>query len=158
YSFKGLNDGASPFASPLALDSAGNLYGADPQGGAHDYGVVYELSPGSGGVWTQKVLYSFPAGSGGESPLGDLTFDSAGNLYGTAGYVAFELVHGSTGRWTPKILHRFAGGTDGANPLAGMVFDKAGNLYGVASSGGAHRGVVYELSPTASGTWTEKIL
>jgi uncharacterized repeat protein (TIGR03803 family) len=39
-----------------------------------------------------------------------------------------------------------------------MVFDKAGNLYGMTSTGGAHRGVVYELSPAASGTWTEKIL
>lgn len=158
YSFKGLNDGAAPFASPLVLDSAGNLYGAAWQGGAHDYGVVYELSRGSGGVWTQKILCSFPGGSGGESPVGSLTFDSAGNLYGTAVYVAFELVHGSTGTWTRKILHRFAGGTDGADPLAGMVFDKAGNLYGMTSTGGAHRGVVYELIPAATGTWTEKIL
>ena len=158
YSFKGLNDGAAPFASPLVLDSAGNLYGAAWQNGAHDYGVVYELSPGSGGVWTQKVLCSFPGGSGGESPLGNLTFDSGGNLYGTAVSVAFELVHGSTGLWTRKILHHFAGGADGANPLAGMVFDKAGNLYGMTSSGGAHRGVVYELIPSTTGTWTEKVL
>lgn len=146
YSFKGLNEGAAPFASPLVLDSEGNLYGAAWQGGAHDYAVVYELSRGSGGFWTQKVLCWFPGGSGGESPVGSLTFDSAGNLYGTAVYVAFELVPGSTGTWTRKILHRFAGGTDGANPLAGMIFDQAGNLHGMTSTGGAHRGVDYEMA------------
>lgn len=108
---------------------------------------VSELSPGAGGVWTQKVLCSFPGGSGGESPIGSLAFDSSGNLYGTAGSVAFELVHCSTGTWTRKILHHFAGRVDGADPLAGMVFDKAANLYGMTSTGGAHRGVVYELTP-----------
>ena len=158
YNFKGLNDGAGPFGSALVLDIAGNLYGADPQGGAHDYGVVYELTPGTGGTWTQKVLYSFPAGAGGAGPIGNLVLDSSGNLFGTTLYTAFELVRVSTGKWNPKILHTFAGGADGADPLAGMVFDKAGNLYGMTTTGGAHRGVVYELSPAASSTWTEKIL
>ena len=158
YSFKGLNDGASPFGSPVVLDSAGNLYGVAGEGGAHDYGVVYELTPGAGGNWTQKVLYSFAATAAGAFPTGNLVLDSSGNLFGTTFSTAFELVRGSTGKWTPKILHRFAGGTDGANPEGGMVFDKAGNLYGMTSTGGAHRGIVYELSPTTTGTWTEKIL
>lgn len=158
YSFKGLSDGATPFGSTPIVDSAGNVYGVAPQGGAHDYGAVYELTPGTGGTWTQKVLYSFPAGAAGASPVGNLALDSSGNLYGTTSYTAFELVRGSTGKWTPKLLHKFAGGTDGAVPIAGMIFDTAGNLYGMTSTGGAHRGVVYELTPTATGLWSEKIL
>lgn len=89
------------------MDTAGNLYGVAAGGGAHDYGVVYELTPGSGGSWTEKVLYSFSGGAGGASPSGSLLLDSSGNLFGTATFTAYELVRGSNGRWTEKALHRF---------------------------------------------------
>lgn len=158
YNFQGLNDGASPIGSTPILDSAGNLYGVASGCGAHDFGVVYELTPGPGGTWTQKVLYSFTGGNGGVSPTGNLLFDSSGNLFGTTLFTAYELVHGANGSWTQKVLHHFAGGKDGATALAGMTFDKAGNLYGTTLNGGAHRGAVYELSLAPTGAWTEKIL
>ena len=158
YSFRGLNDGAAPYGSTLIFDAAGNLYGLASGGGAHDYGVVYELKRGTAGTWTQKVLYSFTGDADGASPTGNLLFDSAGNLYGTTPFTVYELVRGSNGTWTEKTLHRFAGGKDGATALAGMAFDKAGNLYGTTTNGGLHHGTVYELSPETTGTWTEKIL
>ncbi|HEV2397723.1 MAG TPA: choice-of-anchor tandem repeat GloVer-containing protein [Candidatus Sulfotelmatobacter sp.] len=157
YSFQGLNDGGSPIASTPLLDNAGNVYGVTSGWGVHDYGVVYELTPGSGGTWTQKVLYSFP-GTGGIQPAGNLIFDSSGNLYGTTILTAYELIRGANGTWTEKTLHHFAGGKDGATALAGMVFDNAGNLYGTTQNGGAHRGVVYKLSLNSKGVWIEKIL
>ncbi|HET9407905.1 MAG TPA: choice-of-anchor tandem repeat GloVer-containing protein [Candidatus Sulfotelmatobacter sp.] len=157
HSFAGGNDGATPtFGNTLIPDGAGNLYGVASQGGLHDYGVVFELVRASG--WAEKVLYAFPGGSGGSFPEGSLVFDHAGNLYGSASYTVFELSPTSSGFWTEKTLHSFVGGSDGASAAAGLIFDKAGNLYGTTGTGGAHRGIVFELTPTTAGTWTEKIL
>jgi uncharacterized repeat protein (TIGR03803 family) len=158
HSFTGGSDGNFPFGTTPIFDAAGNLYANASGGGFHDYGVVFELIPGSNGHWSEKVLYSFSGGAGGSFPGGKLLFDSTGNLYGTTTYTVYELSPGSNGTWTEKTLHSFVGGPDGATPYAGLVFDKAGNLYGTTNSGGNHRGTVYELIPGSSGTWTEKIL
>lgn len=158
YEFSGGNDGGAPFGTTLVLDATGNLYGVTNWGGTHDYGVVYELVRGTAGSWKEKVLYSFPGGNGGASPLGKLVFDSAGNLYGTTDYTAYKLSPTSSGPWTIKTLHNFAGGTDGANVQSGMVFDKAGNLYGTTYRGGKHYGTVFKLTLRANGTWAETIL
>ncbi len=157
YNFAGNNDGAFPYGA-LVFDQAGSLYGVCPQGGAHDYGVAFKLTAGSSGKWTEKVLHVFPGGSAGSNPLGGMIWDSAGNLYGVAAYTAFELSPNSNGTWTEKTLHSFGGGSDGASVQSPLAFDKAGNLYGLTYTGGAHRGTVYELSPTSTGTWSEKIL
>jgi uncharacterized repeat protein (TIGR03803 family) len=157
YSFRGLNDGMTPYGSTLLVDAKGNLYGVASGGGAYDYGVAYELIRSASGTWTQKILHAFTGGDDGASPTGNLLFDSTGNLYGTTTFTAYELVRGPNGTWTEKTLHRFAGGKDGATALAGLAFDKAGNLYGTTGNGGSHRGTVYELSP-ATGTWTERVL
>src|ERR1022692_2364418 len=59
-----------------------------------------------------------------------------------------------------KVLHNFNhDGTDGWRPEAGLIFDAAGNLYGTTSQGGSSAvGAVFELTPAAGGTWTEKVL
>jgi uncharacterized repeat protein (TIGR03803 family) len=49
-------------------------------------GTVFELSPGSGGTWTETILYEFCSVSlclDGAVPKAGLIFDAAGNLYGT---------------------------------------------------------------------------
>jgi uncharacterized repeat protein (TIGR03803 family) len=59
------------------------------------------------------------------------------------------------------VLHNFgAGGTDGTQPFAGLTFHGKGNLYGTTHGGGANvnLGTVFELSPAAGGSWTEKVL
>ncbi|MBV9648069.1 MAG: hypothetical protein JO043_11440, partial [Candidatus Eremiobacteraeota bacterium] len=49
-------------------------------------------------------------------------------------------------------------GPDGGQPTASLIADAAGNLYGTAISGGRRNaGVVFELSPRASG-WKETVL
>jgi uncharacterized repeat protein (TIGR03803 family) len=140
HSFTGGNDGYDPFCSSLVLDSAGNLYGSTTEGGLHDYGVVFKLTPQSDGTWSEKVLYSFNGLGGVASPTGKLTIDSEGKIYGTA-YDAFELSPDSNGVYKEKVTS-----------------DSAGNLYGTTYTGGAHRGTVFELSPGSNGTWTEKVL
>src|ERR1035438_9820947 len=83
--FTGGSDGGVPYAS-LIFDAGGNLYGTTSGGGSSTYGVVFELSPPTGGSspWNETVLYAFTGGDDGESPLANLIFDSKGNLYGIA--------------------------------------------------------------------------
>ena len=176
YSFSGGSDGANP-AGALVADKAGNLYGTTSQGGSSNCtagcGIVFELTPPAtrGGMWSETVLCRFTGGSDGAAPESNLTFDAAGNLYGTtaggggashAGTV-FELAPPSTkgGAWTEKVLYSFAGGSDGESPVAGLVLDAAGNLYGTTFFGGTtNAGTVFQLMPPATegGAWTEKVL
>jgi uncharacterized repeat protein (TIGR03803 family) len=162
--FDTLTDGYYPQAG-MVLDAAGNLYGTLSNGGAHTkYGAVFELSPSSGGTWKETLLYSFAGTGDGCSPEAALTFDSAGNLYGTAmgcggtGYsgTVFELSPSSKG-WTDHIIHHFkTTGGDGTGPVAPVILDSAGNLYGTTYSGGVNGfGAVYKLTPGSGGTWTE---
>jgi uncharacterized repeat protein (TIGR03803 family) len=165
YRFMSQPDGSSPLQGGVIIDSAGNLYGATRLGGTNNFGSVYELSPALGGVWTEKILYSFAASAtDGIFPNGNLIFDDAGNLYGVtqdggeAGCgTAYMLSPNGTGGWTETILHSFkATTTDGAFPPAGLIMDASGNLYGTTSAGGkADYGTVFELSPSSGGTWAE---
>jgi uncharacterized repeat protein (TIGR03803 family) len=83
HNFNG-TDGHEPFDS-LIIDSAGNLYGTTYAGGANGGGVVFELSPRTGGGWTEKTLHSFTSAgtTDGGYPYASLMFDASGNLYGT---------------------------------------------------------------------------
>ena len=68
----------------LTMDSAGNLYGTTNGDGAFGYGSVFKLTPSDGG-WIYSDLHDFTGGSDGRYPGGSsVTFDHAGNLYGTA--------------------------------------------------------------------------
>src|SRR5580704_11438575 len=80
-----LSEGSSLDAA-LAVDPAGNLYGTSQDGGAHDWGSVFELSPDPAAVegWTLRVLHSFYLnGKDGAEPWDKVTLDRAGNVYGT---------------------------------------------------------------------------
>jgi uncharacterized repeat protein (TIGR03803 family) len=164
-------EGCGPVAG-LIFDTAGNLYGTTFYNGAHFAGTVFELTPGSNGQWTEKVLSNFD--QAGDQPAAGLIFDKAGNLYGTtsgggahfAGTV-FELAPGSNGQWTEKVLYNFGNSSgDGASPYAGLIFDATGNLYGTTEGGGIGSGcppfglcgTIFELTPGTNGQWTEQVL
>jgi uncharacterized repeat protein (TIGR03803 family) len=150
----------------LAWDSAGNLYSTAFNGGDTGFGVVFELSPSSGGNWTESVLYAFTDGEDGEGPQSGVVFDKLGNLYGTTYFnsldfgAVFELTP-SMGSWTLSLPYTFcqkAGCEDGATPVASLVVDSAGNLYGTTQQGGADGdGVVFKLSQSGN-NWTESVV
>lgn len=186
YSFKGGNDAGLPHGG-LTMDSAGNLYGTTQFGGGSancgsngditGCGAVFELLKNANGRYQEKVLYAFQGGNDGADPYAEVTLDSAGNLYGTTLQgggssncppgcgIVFKLTKGSNGAWSETILHAFQGGpTDGAGPGGKLIFDSQGNLYGTTLYGGVAFctlegcGSIFELSPTASGPWTETLL
>jgi len=176
HTFVGGSDGRSPQAG-LILDKKGNLYGTTYQGGtgtkcgAFACGTVFELSPKSGGGWTEKVLYSFKGGTAdGQNPAAPLLMDSSGNLYGTteaggtggsfSSGTVFKLTPNGFGDYAETVLHNFPSkATDGINPFAGLLFDSKGNLYSTTGAGGTYGyGTVFELSPGSQGKWTETVL
>jgi uncharacterized repeat protein (TIGR03803 family) len=170
YRFNGEN-GSNPQTASLIVDKHGNLYGTTEFGGigncnGNGCGVAFELSRKGTEPWTEKVLHWFD-GNVGVNPVDNLTFDAAGNLYGTtsdwSGFftgpgVVFKLMPNHDGSWTENILHTFDM-KDGYNPSSGVIFDTAGHLYGTTIYGGDwNQGVVYRLSPNTDGSWTESVL
>jgi uncharacterized repeat protein (TIGR03803 family) len=175
----------------LVFDSKGNLYGTTWAPGVSGGplhvrgdgsrttfwgcslpgcgGTVYELTP-TKNAWKETDIYAFTGGSDGSASQASVTFDGAGNLYGTTVYggttgctsgygcgVVFKLAPGKK-RWKLSVLHHFTGAADGAYPMGSLIFDAAGNLYSTASAGGASaKGAVFELSPSGN-KWTEAVL
>jgi len=176
--FEGGNDGATP--SPVIFDARGNLYGEAVNFGEYGCGLIYEFSP-NGSSWSKmKVLYSFTCGSDGGSPSGGLTFDAAGNLYGTTGKggdvnlcqsepwnvgcgVIFKLTPGANDTWTESVLYTFTGQGDGYAPQGGLSLDTSGNFYGTTEYYGYNKadggwGLIFELSPQPQGQWKYSML
>lgn len=170
YTFSGGTDGRQP--GGLVFDGGGNLYGTTSNGGSHNLGVIFKLSPTQSGPWKQTVLFSFSPGQGGVPPGSwdpfALTIDPAGNLYGATLYgvkhpqggTVFRLSPNSTGGWVHSVLYDFSGGVDGEFPaLRSLTLDAKGNLYGTSNGGGVYgAGVIFKLAPTPSGPWTQTIL
>jgi uncharacterized repeat protein (TIGR03803 family) len=158
-------DGSGPW-DKVILDKAGNLYGTTREGGTNGGGILFTLTPGAGGEWTEAILHNFPAtkDDGGQS-YAELVRDKFGSLYGTTSGggtgngdgTVFKLTHTTSG-WKETLLHSFQG-PDGSQPIAGLVFDAKGNLYGTTQVGGANgEGTVFQLTPTTDGRWKHSIL
>ena len=136
--------------SALTLDGSGNIFGTTHVGGAlndrnsYGNGSIFEIAKGSGTVTT---LASFN-GTNGYSPVGGITFDSDGNMFGTTTLggafnkgTIFEFAKGSTA------ITSLASFTMDTNyTQAGVTLDSAGNIFGTTPYGGpSGLGTVYEL-------------
>jgi uncharacterized repeat protein (TIGR03803 family) len=174
HDFPSSPDGFNPVGS-LVRDSAGNLYGTTPAGGAYGWGTIFQVTP-SGSASATKTLYSFHGTSDGALPSAGLALDSAGNLYGIARFggsskclagcgTVFKLSPASGGPWNFSVLHTFKNAQDGSSPTAGVILDGAGNLYGTSQGGtntsncgGRGCGIVFKLTPTSLGEWTPTLI
>jgi len=149
YSFQGGNDGAAP-SGDLAMDAAGNLYGAATYGGQHGFGTVFKLVHSAGG-YTFQLLYTFTNGADGSAPQGSVVLDSAGNLYGTSGDGGgiFQITPSGTYTLIDPILEGLQ------SPI---TIDSSGTIYGTNYSGGTRGdGSIFQLAHV-NGVWTETTL
>jgi hypothetical protein len=176
HEFTGGSDGGNPFGG-LVFDSAGNLYGTTSAWGdlagcaGNGCGAVFELSPASGGAWTETTLHTFShLINDGNAPHAALTIDAHGNLFGTTTFggsynycengcgTVFELMPAAGGSFHYGVVYEFgAAATDAQNPSGGVTL--AGTkIYGTTTYGGpAGAGTVWELSHSKIG-WSETVL
>lgn len=153
YEFNGTNDGGHPIA-PVQFAPDGTLYGSTYFG----YGTLFRLTPPATPssvlpfrTWNMTVLSSFDGFVFG--PLGELAFDSSGNIYGTTPFGG--PYPGTVFEWSGGHLSVIYSGqhhSDGQTPEGGVTPDSSGNLYGVFTAGGPYQsGFVFELSPSQQG-------
>ena len=173
-------DGQVP-ASGVTFDTSGNMFGTTEYGGPS--GQSFGAYSGAGIVWRSpaggayKDVHDFgltvlnsggTSGPDGQSPFWGVTFDAAGNMYGTT-QVRRQLLRTQnvgmvweiTKAGVYKDLHDFGGtvtltdgtaGLDGEIPEGGVTIDALGNIYGTTSAGGPNDplyggdGILWELS------------
>jgi uncharacterized repeat protein (TIGR03803 family) len=151
-------DGKSPVGLVQAAD--GDFYGTTEDGGAHNRGTVFKITPSG----TLTTLYSFCALSGcadGEYPIAGLIQATDGDFYGTTSsggpYVSVAHTAGTVFRITSggalTTLYSFclqSGCADGEYPTAALVQATNGNFYGTTFDGGTvsdgSGGTVFSLS------------
>ncbi|MFZ0311566.1 MAG: choice-of-anchor tandem repeat GloVer-containing protein [Candidatus Korobacteraceae bacterium] len=143
----------------VAIAHDGSLYGSATQGGTGSgaSGTVFRLRPSPTFCasvqcpWEATVVHTFSYSYDGGFP-GPITFDSAGNIYGTtsaggvAGIGTVYKLTSSQGSWTFSVLTGFAG-TGAGSPYGGVILDQNGNAYGEGY--GDYPGTVFEV--TSSG-------
>jgi hypothetical protein len=150
------NNGIEPQYTGVNFDAEGNIYGMGSQGGKHDDGVVFKLTPPDTGkgAWKASAIYSFDLSvhvvDGGflfhdmDIRTPRLVFDAAGNIYGASngtflapvppglkGFISplFELsppVAGKTA-WTETDILVKAG--TATVDMLNLVRDAKGNFY-----------------------------
>ncbi len=162
-------DGKMPAQNGMVIDKSGNIFAATATGGpfqtcgGNGSGSIVELSPDGNGGWNETDIHDFnslaTSGGNGCVPVGLLTIDDKGNLYGTAangGDNACYDNYGSNvgcgtvfklslvnGVWTETNLYSFgASGVDGYSPQGGVTLgNSAGTvLYGTTECGGSGNG------------------
>jgi uncharacterized repeat protein (TIGR03803 family) len=124
------------FPSPLARDSARNLYGTSNDG-LFSNGLVFRVSPT--GAFTN--LHNFTSSEGSVEFLGDpVVLDSAGNVYGQSGDTGFggDNIYKLDTSGNLDVLYTFCtlkNCADGYSPNA-PIRDSAGNIFGTTYFGG----------------------
>jgi uncharacterized repeat protein (TIGR03803 family) len=142
-------DGGEPHQ--MIQGSDGNFYGTATNGGAHNSGDIFEVTP-SGAF---SVVYSFTGGADGCQPEGPVFRDSNGDIYGTTHEcgdpkcrcgIFFKL--DTNGDLT--VLHTFTRGTEAEGEFpSNNIVSVNGALYGTTEAGGSNgAGLIYKITKT----------
>jgi uncharacterized repeat protein (TIGR03803 family) len=143
YSFHG-RDGANPLAS--LIDVNGTLYGTTGDGGTHNAGTVFSVSPSG----KERVLYSFGATArDGNDPDAALIHVN-GTFYGTTAIgnkYNTGTVFGVSTSGKERVLYGFGEfGPDGMQPSASLI-NVNGTLYSTTNFGGSSNfGTVFSVT------------
>jgi uncharacterized repeat protein (TIGR03803 family) len=168
-SFGNKNDGQFFRGNGIIGDASWNIYGTTTTGGKDNQGIAFELIPPvSGSKWTENILYQFVYNSKvGGNPMTGLTFDSAGNLYGTTSVSAdasgtvFRLTPPTKGgkTWAAAPIYGFTPQTGTPAQGASLLLTLDGKVFGTYQ-GQDGPGAVFELKPPAKGKsrWAETVL
>jgi len=139
--------GGEPNSTPIA-DGMANAYGTTGTGGSGGGGVLYKLNLSTG---VYLVLHAFQGAADGSFPVGDLSKDGSGHLYGVTdsggSFCNCGVVYRMDATGNEIRLHSFAG-PDGANPNWLYRDPATGILYGTTTSGGTYgEGVLFRIMP-----------
>ena len=141
-------DGAYPTGG-LVQGANGDFYGTTFNGGANNWGVVFQITPAG----KLTVLHSFIIENGNsDNPTGPLVQASNGKFYGLTqgGAKGYGTVYEITDCGKFRTIHRFLG-SDGSLPLGALMQATDGNLYGTTQDGGGY-GSIFQI--TLGGTLT----
>ena len=144
-------DGANPYAGVIV--SGGRIYGVAELGGASGFGTIFAMDT-NGANFTN--LYTL-GHSGGLYPVGDLSLDGSGMLYGTTSSDATNgdgtVFAANTNGSGYSIVHQFGSvANDGKTPMAGLYLGYGGLLYGTTEYGGSNNlGTVFVVNENGSG-------
>ncbi|HWG76115.1 MAG TPA: choice-of-anchor tandem repeat GloVer-containing protein [Steroidobacteraceae bacterium] len=146
YSFAGgSGDGINPYHS-LIKASDGSFYGTTLTGGAHNGGIIFDITPSG----SESLFYSFLT-----TPYSQIIQGSDGNLYGTSASggtnghgTVFEV---SSAGGAQTVLFSFP--ARASIPYTGVIEASDGNFYGTTGANGAtDDGTVFKLTPGGTQT------
>jgi uncharacterized repeat protein (TIGR03803 family) len=172
YRFAKGSDGGTPYGG-LTPDNSGALYGTTYTGGTlnrhcpEGCGTVFRIALNKGGGWTLQTIHSFTGYPTDVShSVASVTFDSMGNLYGTASDGGQKDVHHGgvfelspvNGDWSESVIYNFTDRNGGGVVPSASVALYEGVLYGTTEFGGDGQGTVFSLAPGENGQWKEKTI
>jgi len=165
YRFLGGSDGNQPVGA-VAVDAAGNVYGATMYGGssvchnagAPGCGIIFRLSQSAGG-YRETIIYRFTGNASGAQPVDGVTMDASGNVYASAsagslttGAVVVKVQPTGAGGYKEQTIYTFPAITtswkQGLEPRR-LVIATNGTIYGVADGGGnaAEATAAFRITP-----------
>ncbi len=145
--------GTHPTA-PLAIDSAGNLFGQTQSGGTSGFGTVFEIAKTGGSFGSVQTLANLAYVNG---RTGGLTLDGNGNLFGTTNGggsdnsgTLFEVPKTGGAYSALTTILSFNHTAAGGSPNGGLLIDAAGDIFGGLDSGGnSNSGAIFKVTNTA---------
>lgn len=137
--------------SNLAVDAAGDIFGATQVASTTFSGRIFEIPQGAGAIET-VISTGYSGYYHATQLVGSLTVDEAGNLYGTQPGIFFEVPRGADATTTVVSFGTRFDGTVG-QPSFGPLLGPGGDIFGATSYGGTdYQGSIFRVTGGATVT------